>query len=215
MAVLGHDLRSPLASVMVGAQVLANDPGADVAGVSAMILRGGARMQRMIDDLLDVARVRLGQGLPLQPQRCDLGLLGGEVVLERQAAWPGRTVETSMQGDLGGRWDGERLRQLLANLLGNALQHGAAEAPVHMELDGRDPDGVRVTVGNAGAIPPNALATLFDPFRGAGARTREQGLGLGFYIVQQIVQAHGGRLDVASSPESGTRVSAWLPRDVP
>jgi two-component system sensor histidine kinase/response regulator len=116
-------------------------------------------------------------------------------------------------GDLGGNWDGERLAQVASNLLGNALQHGEPTGVVRVTVDGARPDSVVIKVENSGTIPPDLLPQLFDPFRGARRQTgRTEGLGLGLYIVQQIVLAHGGSVDVQSGNDNRTTFVVRIPR---
>jgi signal transduction histidine kinase len=170
-------------------------------------------MSRMIEDMLDMARARLAGGIPIQREPADLGALVDRVVSELQAAYPQRKIEVEQTGTLGGNWDGERLAQVAANLLGNALQHGDASGVVRVTVDGTRPDAVMIKVVNSGTIPPDLLPQLFDPFRGARRQTgRTEGLGLGLYIVQQIVLAHGGSVDVKSGNDNHTTFVVRIPR---
>jgi signal transduction histidine kinase len=170
-------------------------------------------MSRMIEDMLDMARARLGGGIPLKRELADLGALVTRVVNEVQAAYPERQIEVQQAGDLGGNWDGERLAQVVSNLLGNALQHGDASGVVRVSVDGTQTDAVVIRVENSGTIPPDLLPQLFDPFRGARRQTgRTEGLGLGLYIVQQIVLAHGGSVDVQSGNDNRTAFVVRIPR---
>jgi signal transduction histidine kinase len=135
------------------------------------------------------------------------------VVSEVQAAYPQRKIEVEQTGTLGGNWDGERLAQVASNLLGNALQHGDPDGIVRVTVDGTRPDAVVIKVVNSGTIPPDLLPQLFDPFRGSRRQTgRAEGLGLGLYIVQQVVLAHGGRVDVQSENDNRTAFVVRIPR---
>lgn len=128
---------------------------------------------------------------------------------------PPQQIVVESAGMLTGAWDNDRLAQVLSHLLGNAIEHGAAGSPVTVRLDGTEPRVVRVSVANAGAIPAEMLPHLFDPFRRADESTRarkSKGLGLGLYIVQQIVQAHDGRIEARSDERVGTVMSLELPR---
>jgi signal transduction histidine kinase len=134
------------------------------------------------------------------------------ILVEIQSSAPQRPIEQSVQGNPSGVWDGERLCQVMTNLLGNAVRHGAQDEPIHVRLDGRGADTVIVEVANGGTIAPDLLPHLFDPFRGREPSAgRQQGLGLGLFIAQQIVLAHGGNIDVRSQ-DGATCFRVQLPR---
>ena len=210
-AVLGHDLRSPLSAMLMAAELLARRPDESVRQVGQRLVRSGRWMGRMIEDMLDLTRIRVGQGMPVQCQPFDLGTLAERVVQELATANPGRVVRLDAQGDLAGCWDEDRLTQVVNNLVGNALRHGT-DAPVLVTLDGHAAEHVRLTVANGGSIAPDILPHIFDPFRsGRSHNGRSDGLGLGLYIAQQIVWAHGGALQVHSA-DGQTRFTAELPR---
>jgi two-component system sensor histidine kinase/response regulator len=213
-AVLSHDLRSPLNAVMTCALLIERSSTEEpVKQTAGRILSSGRRMSRMIEDMLDMARARLAGGIPLKREPADLGALVSRVVSEIQAAYPQREIEVERTGDLGGNWDGERLAQVASNLLGNALQHGDASGVVRVAVDGTRADAVMIKVENSGTIPADLLPQLFDPFRGARRQTgRTEGLGLGLYIVQQIVIAHGGSVDVQSGNDNRTTFIVRIPR---
>jgi two-component system sensor histidine kinase/response regulator len=212
-AVLGHDLRSPLGAVLTSAQVLqriSTDP--KVQETAERILSSGRRMNRLIEDILDLARSRLGAGIPLRRQPADLRALVVRVMREQQAVWPERRIEVIARGELTGSVDGDRFAQVASNLLGNALKHGDATQPIEMDLDGTAADSVVLRVRNAGSIAAGLLPHLFDPFRRGKPETgRSGGLGLGLYIVAQIVQAHGGTVNVHSDAQV-TVFTVLLPR---
>lgn len=216
-AVLGHDLRSPLSAILNTGQLLAlaPDDAARVRQAAARIVDSGQRMSRMIEQLLDFARARLGEGFRIQPVDVDVGELGHRVVGEARArAGEEGTVDLIASGDLRAQVDPDRVAQVLSNLVGNALQHGA-DGSVTISLDGGDPAWIRIAVTNRGEIPADLAEHLFDPFRsGTHARRGRAGggLGLGLYIVQQIVRAHGGGIEVRSSPQAGTTFTVVLPR---
>jgi signal transduction histidine kinase len=214
IAVLGHDLRNPLNSVMTLTTLLQRISEEEaVRQAAARILSSSKRMQRMIEDMLDLARARLAGGIPLHRELSDLGPLMSRVVQEQQAMSPGRAIIESSEGDLRGEWDAARIAQIASNLIANAIQHGD-ESPIELRLDGTHPSEVRIAVCNQGSIDPEVLPHLFDPFRGGQRRAgRNQGLGLGLYIVQQIVRAHGGRIDVQTVAE-GTAFHVSVPRRV-
>jgi two-component system sensor histidine kinase/response regulator len=214
-AVLSHDLRSPLNAVLTSAVLIQRKSSEQpVKDTAARILSSGKRMSRMIEDMLDMARARLAGGIPLKREAADLGALVDRVVGEIQAAYPDRRIDVKKTGDLSGNWDGERLAQVVSNLLGNALQHGDEADSVNVNVKGTESEAVEITVENSGTIPAELLPQLFDPFRGAQRQTgRAEGLGLGLYIVHQIVLAHGGRVDVMSGGgDNRTRFSVRIPR---
>jgi two-component system sensor histidine kinase/response regulator len=213
-AVLSHDLRSPLNAVLTSALLIQRRSIEEpVRQTAERILSSGRRMSRMIEDMLDMARARLAGGIPLKREAANLGALVDRVVSEVHAAYPERKLDVEQTGTLDGNWDGERLAQVASNLLGNALQHGDASSTVRVTADGTRPDTVVIKVENSGTIPPDLLPQLFDPFRGARRQTgRTEGLGLGLYIVQQIVLAHGGSVDVQSGTDNRTAFVVRIPR---
>jgi len=213
-AVLSHDLRSPLNAVLTSAVLIQRRSTEQaVKDTAGRILSSGKRMSRMIEDMLDMARARLAGGIPLKRERADLGALVDRAVGEIQATYPERRIDVQQSGDLNGNWDGERLAQVVSNLLGNALQHGDDSDAVEVKVDGTRSEAVVVTVENSGTIPSDLLPQLFDPFRGSQRQTgRTEGLGLGLYIVQQIVLAHGGSVEVKSGENNRTIFAVRIPR---
>jgi signal transduction histidine kinase len=214
-AVLGHDLRNPLNAILMSAHVLERRTQEQAVKESAArILSSGKRMSRMIDDVLDLARARLAGGFPLKRESLDIGTVVDRVVREHQAAFPKRRIELRREGDLVGEFDADRFAQVTSNLIGNALQHGKPEQPILVTLDGLNPKQVVLAVENEGRIAPELLPHIFDPFRGGAQRAgNEQGLGLGLYIVQQIVQSHQGRVDVESGESGRTLFRVTIPRN--
>lgn len=212
IAVLGHDLRNPLAAISAGAGVLRKMPLNDAAwSVATRIQKSVHRMATLIDDVMDFARGRLGSGLSLdinadKPLAAELE----HVVAELRAAWPERRIDAliALAGPV--RCDRGRISQLLSNLVANALTHGAADQPISVRVSD---SGGRFTlaVANRGEpIPTSTLDKLFEPFFRGSARPSQQGLGLGLYIVSEIARAHGGSLDVVSTPEE-TRFTFSMP----
>lgn len=214
MAVLSHDLRTPLMSMMAAASVLKRQPDtARVGTLAESMLSSGQRMGRMIEDLLDVTRIRHVGGLALKLQTANWQDVVQRTLEEMHTGFPDRRIDTTLEGDLVGFWDAERLCQIMVNLVGNAVQHGDGAQPVLIDVDGRQSGQVTIAVTNNGVtIPPELLPNLFNPFRG-GERPpgRHQGLGLGLFIAQQLVRAHGGVIDVQSK-DSTTRFCIRLPR---
>ncbi len=208
VAILAHDLRQPLSAISLGLQVV-DRRGADTVTIQRL-LGAANRMTRMVEQLLDVSRSRTAAGIPVQPEPMDLATVATRVVDELRLAHPLRSIALRTAGDCGGVWDADRMAQVCSNLVGNALLHGASDAPVEVDVDGTGP-GVTLTVDNAGTpIPAEALGTLFDELTRARPEARG-GLGLGLYITDQIVRAHGGSVS-ASSDATRTRFVARLPR---
>ncbi len=214
IGILGHDLRNPLNAIMMGVELLADLP-APHCTVVATVARSAHRMEAMIRDVLDFARGRLGDGIPVAPSQVDLYCVCNEIVAEMTLAYPARTFSFEAAGDLRGHWDPDRVEQVLSNLVGNAVTHG--EGAIH--VTGSDAgDDVLMTVHNQGAaIPAAMIATLFDPFsRGAQDVSDKHGgadgLGLGLYIASEIVHAHGGTISVSSVQGDGTTFAIRWPR---
>jgi signal transduction histidine kinase len=213
--ILGHDLRNPLAAIITSARLaMTRDPSERMRRPLARILSSGDRMTRMIDQLLDFTRVRLGGGIPVAPVEIDLAALVRQVMDELDESNPECTLRLSCGGDTFGRWDPDRLSQVFSNLVANAVRHGEPEHGVEVTVDGRDETSVRVTVHNRGAIPARRLPKLFEPLAGASRRPeKSQGLGLGLFITRELVRVHGGSIDVRSDEASGTTFLVTLPRD--
>ena len=212
IAVLGHDLRNPLAAIMGGAQLLRKTPLNERATTIVGVIEGGAtRMAALIDNVLDLARGRLGGGLSLSHET-DVFVepVLRQVIAELQTAWPQRIFETEFAAREPVSCDAGRLGQLFSNLLGNALTHGASDKPIRIEA--RTGDGMfQLSVSNTGEpIPAKALERLFEPFFRADVRPSQQGLGLGLYIVSEIARAHHGSIDVKSDA-SETRFTFQMP----
>ena len=219
LGILSHDLRGPLGAIMITTKALSQSGQLDeeLSRLAAGAASSAAAMSRMIDDLLDYTGAGLGAAMPLSPVATDLGQLCREVVEETRAAHPGSEVRLHAQGDLTGTWDADRLRQVVSNLLGNAVQHGAGGGPVDVRASAGAGD-VRVAVRNGGPpIPPDDLPTIFDPLvRGSSPRSEKQrrpgSIGLGLYIAREVAAAHGGDIVVTSSSAAGTVFALRLPR---
>ena len=213
-ALLAHDLRSPLSAIIGSAHILQRRSSDQLSvDTAARILASGNRMARMIEDMLDLARARLGGGIMIKREPADLRSLVERVVREHQAAAPGRLIESSFEGDCCGEFDPERISQVASNLIGNALKHGDANGAVDVRVEGNAGDRVALHVKNGGTIPHEIVAHLFDPFSGSRRQAgRTEGLGLGLYIVSQIVQAHGGSVDVETGQNGTTSFRVSMPR---
>jgi signal transduction histidine kinase len=218
LATLGHDLRAPLNAMMLSAEVLARSGQLDDENrqIASRMAGFGQVMTGMIHDLLDFTRTRLGTGMPLSIAPLNLGTLCQEVLDEFRAAYAGRRLHSESAGDLTGRWDAARLRQVLSNVIGNAIEHGDERCAIGVVAKSED-SKVLLTVTNQGpVIASSALPTLFDPFVRAASMPRSTGrrggIGLGLYIAREIVIAHAGTITVASSEETGTVFTVCLPR---
>ena len=185
-----------------------------------MIERNTKTMAHLIDDLIDFASTGLGSAIPLTRSSFDLEELGRKVFEEFCFAYPQFTLRFHPDGDLTGDWDAARLQQVLANLMGNALQHGATEEPVELSITSEE-STVVLSVHNGGPpIPSEMLSTIFDPLRRyaqaeASAQKASKSIGLGLYIAREIVFAHEGTIAVDSTAQDGTTFTVRLPRIAP
>ncbi|MCP3136035.1 HAMP domain-containing histidine kinase [Pyxidicoccus sp. QH1ED-7-1] len=216
LGILGHDLRNPLQAISGNAALLLRYGGLAEPQRKAVnrISISADRMARMINDLLDFTRTRLGGGYALNRARLNLHDVVRQVVEELEVAHPRRQFELSLSGNGWGDWDADRIAQAASNLVGNAVQYSPEDTPVSVAM--RDEDGgVRMEVHNWGLpIPSERLPHIFDPFvRAQDMRSAQRnGLGLGLYITHEIVRAHGGLLRVTSTAQEGTRFWLCLPR---
>ena len=200
-AVLAHDLRDPLNAMTNSAALLERTATTDMGRTAARrIGAAGHAMSRMIGDVLDLSRARLGGGLQMQPAATGLRPVLERVLDQQRTIHPDATITLDCEADLCGVWDADRLAQAVANLVGNALTHGTPNGAVQVDAAAAGAGQVRVSVSSDGEIAPELLAHVFDPFR-SGAQTqagRRDGLGLGLYIVEQIVLGHRGSVGVAA-----------------
>ena len=219
IAILGHDLRTPLGAIITSATFMldSGELREPFLTLTSRIGSSSRRMMRMIADLLDLTRSRLGGGIPVDRVDMDLAPVVREVISELAAMHPAPPIRFSTSGDTHGKWDAERLTQVLTNLIGNALEHGAQDSPVVVTLAGK-PDDVVVTIHNRGpAISADLVRRIFHPMkrREAGitnAPTASSHLGLGLYIAERIVTAHNGTIAVESQEGVGTTFTVTLPR---
>jgi signal transduction histidine kinase len=216
LGMLGHDMRSPLQTIQMTAQHLAKlDDGQQVSAAAARLIRSGARMQGLLDDMLDFSRTKLGLGIRVAPAPVDVTALVDDELEQLRAAHGTQRVELDVTGDTSALCDGRRIQQMLGNLVGNAIKYGEPTAAVQVAVTGGDRE-ISIAVRNRGpAIPPSVLCRVFEPLeRGPGAETRagsQDSLGLGLYIAREIARAHGGDVD-ARSDESETVFTVRLPR---
>jgi sigma-B regulation protein RsbU (phosphoserine phosphatase) len=203
IAVLGHDLRNPLASISGGLRLLQKEQAAERRTLMLQMLDGSVqRMSGLIDNVLDFARGRLGAGIPLGLRNdVKLAPVLEQIVAELRLGMPDRAIETDIDLGMPVRCDPVRIGQLVSNLLGNALTHGAPGQPVRVHADDKD-GALTIWIANDGAvIAPDTMARLFQPFFRGQVRASQQGLGLGLYIASQIATAHGGELTVVSTSD--------------
>ncbi len=218
VAILGHDLRVPIGAVITASQFMV-DTG-ELKGqqltLTTRIVRSARRMNQMVGDLLDFTRTRFGFGIPIVRGEMDLANEASSAIEEMATAHPESVLELTTSGDLRGDWDGPRLCQAVANLLENAVQHGPPKAPIEVTLRGEAKEVVLRVHNQGPTIPASDLTGLFSPFKRLRPGKTDAGslssLGLGLYIAEQIVTAHGGTIEVNSSNEAGTAFTVRLPR---
>ena len=217
LAILGHDLRNPLGAILMSASYMLDIGGMNEAnsGMLTQIVRSTRRMNAMVGDLLDFTRSRLGgDGMPIARAETDATRVLREIVTEVRTRYPHATITLDAEGMLLGMWDSARLTQALTNLVSNAVQHGANDTTITVRARGSR-DDVTVDVHNTGeAIAEASLKEMFKvASRLAPKQDRSDGhLGLGLFIVERIVAAHGGTIEVKSTDTGGTTFTVTLPR---
>ena len=220
LAVLGHDLRAPLSGIDMSAMLLAKPGLSDAARLQSAvrIKRASRDMNRLITDLLEYTRTRLGAGMPIDRLACDLGPVCEASLEDIRAGNPEQQFVQRMSGELTLLADGARIQQAVSNLLANAVQHGSRMTPVTLTAD-TEADAIVLKVSNLGdPIAPEALRSIFEPLvqapsANSGLHERSKtSLGLGLFIVREIVLAHGGTITVQSSAAAGTVFTIRLPR---
>lgn len=214
-AILGHDLRGPLSAIQMSAMTLqrkAQEPS--IRERASLILASSKWMGRMISEILDLSRARLMGGIPIAIKEANLADLLARVVDEQKIIHPDIILQVRTEGDLKGAWDPDRLMQVMSNLIGNAVQHGDASG-VQIDLVGTEVDEVILSVANQGAINPDLMPHVFEPFRGrTPASGVKEGLGLGLFIVHEIVSSHHGKVVVETRNDTETVFTVRLPRHV-
>lgn len=217
LGVLGHDLRNPLGAISGFAELQLRSKGPDhYDRYASQILICAGRMSHMITDLIELTRVRLGAGISIKRTHTSMRRICTNVIEEMRAIYPKRIFQLNCDDDLAGEWDEPRMTQVLSNLLGNAIQHGDVKSPVCVTAE-KDEEGTQISVHNKGStIPPNMIPRLFDClFQGPSDQRADDdnstSLGLGLYIVKEIMTAHGGTIQVRSTDTDGTTFVARLP----
>lgn len=214
LGIVSHDLRTPLSAVAMGAAVLARQLPVEspLASIVARIASSSRRATRLVRDLLDLTQVRVDGKLPISRVPADLHAICRQVVDELRLGHPAHTLVLATDGDGAGRWDPDRLAQAVENLVSNALRYGDPDAPVTVRC-ARGDGLARVTVHNLGApIPAAVIPTLFEPYRrGDLDHPGDRSIGLGLFIVREIVAAHRGAVSVASDAATGTTFTIALP----
>jgi signal transduction histidine kinase len=211
ISILGHDLRDPLSTVKISADIMAHSEKMpeEYQMVIARIARATDRMQRMIAEVLDFARGHLGGGIPANPTLNDMAEICRHVVDELGAAHPSRSIALDTSGDLRGPFDRDRVSQALGNLVSNGIEHGQGSVEVAaFESDDREHVITKVT-SHGEPIAPDVLPRLFDPFARGEDSVSRRGLGLGLYITHQIALAHGAMIDVTSDASGTTFTITW------
>ncbi len=214
IGIVSHDLRTPFGAIALGAEALADlelSPAAQ--RILVRISRSAERAARLVNDLLDFAKARIGATIPINPKPTNLREIVEQVVDECQASAPGRVIRIGHEGDELGTWDADRIAQVITNLVGNALQHGTPGAPIIVESRISGDDAV-LTIANEGpGIATDELARLFEPYhQGANATQRRGSMGLGLFIAREVIAAHGGSIEVESELHATTRFTVRMPR---
>ena len=206
LAIVSHDIRNPLSSILFAARLLQENTESTAAAKkhAEIVERGVNRIQHIVGDLLDLSREREGDGIPIEPRPADLRAICRQIIDELEAIARDRQITFDCDADGAGAWDEHRILQAISNLTSNAVQHGAPGSPVRVRLTG-DEHRVAVEVQNRGTIPSDILPRIFEPFRsGRHYASRGGGLGLGLFIAKAIARAHGGGLEVSSANDATT-----------
>jgi signal transduction histidine kinase len=210
VAIVGHDLRNPLSAIGVAARVLSTSVSPGDEPLVAGIQRSAKRMARMISQILDFGRIRSGQSFDLRVAPVDMREVCQTVIDEFRLSTPDQEITLRMAGQIRARIDSDRIAQMLSNLIGNGIQHGA-RGPIEVAVWETEPDAVAVEVHNVGpAIPFAEQAQIFEAFR--RGPSDGSSIGLGLFIAKEIARAHGGSIGVRSPDRGGTTFSVVLPR---
>jgi signal transduction histidine kinase len=222
LAVLAHDLRSPLSSISMGAQYLSKSEALDaqMLDMTSHIKKSAAAMKRMIKDLLEYAGSQIGKRIPVKPESVNVENVCRASLDEVGLACPDTIFEFESSGDLRGNIDPARFQQVLSNLLNNAAKHAVHDSPVTLSVNAERPETITLQVKNYGRpIPPESLQVIFDPLVQLSSNAPESdphlsaGLGLGLFIAREIVEGHNGTIEASSSENEGTVFTVRIPRN--
>jgi signal transduction histidine kinase len=217
IGILGHDIRTPLSAISIGAETLLRSASLEGKSVqiASRIFNSSKRISGLVDNLLDFTSARFGMQLAVRP--VDMAMLAEQVTEEICCAHPERSILLDVMGDCHGKWDSGRISQVISNLISNALQHGSPTEAVCVSLAGGT-DKVQLIVHNLGTpIPVDEIGHIFEPLRRYSRIARHQqgaclNLGLGLYIAREVIVAHGGVISVASNETQGTTFTVDLPK---
>jgi signal transduction histidine kinase len=222
LAILGHDVRTPLGAISMGAQFLLLDEKLPAIShkMASRILSSNKRIDVIVADLLDFATTHLGEGIPISPSAMNLAEVCDNLVEEVRTFYPEHQIVLEVDFDMRVVWDSARISQAFSNLIANAIQHGSKTGPVTIKVNGEAEDGIVWSIHNNGDfIASEKLRTIFDPTKRFALFTAKEStpthrhLGLGLYITREIISAHGGKIDIASNEAEGTTFTIRLPRD--
>jgi signal transduction histidine kinase len=214
LGILGHDLRNPLQAILGAAELTLRIGTLEERQTMlvSQIVESTLRANEIVNNVVDLTRARFGSGLPVVVAPMDFSFVSRQMIGEMQAAYPKREITLEISGDTEGKWDRARIGQVFSNLIGNAVQYSFNDMPIVVTVNGGTED-VILSVHNQGVpIPRDKLGQIFDPLTRNSA-TGSMNLGLGLFITQEIVTAHGGTIDVTSSENSGTTFSARFPKN--
>lgn len=222
LAILGHDLRNPLGTVVTGSTFLmqADDLAPKYVLVATRMFNSARRMSKLINDLLDFTRTHLGPGMPIRLRQGSLVAVCEEVVNELRTFHAEQLIELDVPPHLDAIFDEGRIAQVLSNLIGNAIQYGHPDAPVVVRMSAGEADVVISVTNHGEPVAPDKLAAIFDPMVRIAASVKNEGedyiertsLGIGLYISREIVHAHGGSIKLASTAADGTTFTVTIPR---
>jgi signal transduction histidine kinase len=211
LGILGHDLRNPLAAISGWAgMLLQRQTVGRSEALASKIVANAARMSHMISDLIELTRLRFGTGIPIHPIHTSMRRICADAIEEIEAIYPERIFQLDCNSEFCGEWDNVRITQVISNLLGNAAYHGGSSFPVIVTVK-REGKWLELAVHNQGTtIPPEVIPRIFESLFQGGSHAGA-GLGLGLYIVKEIISAYGGTIEVSSSDDEGSRFVARIP----